>query len=99
MDLWLRCILSAIAVWRVTHLVCYEEGPWMVLDRMRQSAGHGFWGRLLHCFYCLSVWIALPFAVVLPAGWGERVLGWAAFSGVAILLERHRPSLSVDIRE
>jgi hypothetical protein len=45
-------------------------------------------GELLACFYCLSLWIAAPLALVLAHGWGERLLLWPALSAGAILLER-----------
>ena len=50
--------------------------------------GEGFWGRLFDCFYCLSVWVALPFAYLLGETWGQRLLHWPAISAAAILLER-----------
>ncbi len=81
-------ILGALGVWRVTHLFNAEDGPAEVLVRLRQLAGSRFLGRLLDCFYCLSLWIAVPFALVLASGWHERLLLWPALSGAAILLER-----------
>ena len=41
-----------------------------------------------YCFYCLSLWVAIPFALFLGGGWGERLLLWPALSAGAILLER-----------
>jgi hypothetical protein len=77
-----------LAVWRITHLFWGEDGPVNIFVRMRAAAGQGFFGRLLDCFYCLSVWIALPVACIAGTGWLERVLLWFALSGGAILLER-----------
>ena len=56
--------------------------------RLRRRAGEGFWGQLLDCFYCLSAWIAAPFAIYLGEKIGERILLWPALSAGAILLER-----------
>jgi hypothetical protein len=56
--------------------------------RLRRRAGTGVWGSLLDCFYCLSLWIAAPFAVILGTGWKERLLLWPALSAGAILLDR-----------
>ena len=81
-------VLASLAVWRLTHLLNAEDGPWQMLARMRRLAGAGFWGDLLDCFYCLSLWIAAPFAWRLGAAWTERLLSWLAISGAAILLER-----------
>ena len=83
---WL--VLGILAVWRVTHLLTAEGGPWDLLLRLRKAAGTGFWGNLLGCFYCLSLWVAAPLAWLLGKGWKERLLLWLAFSGAAILLER-----------
>jgi hypothetical protein len=80
--------VGAAAVWRVTHLLHAEDGPWDMLTRMRKLAGNGALGKMLDCFYCLSVWVALPIAAALGATWKERILLWPAFSGAAILLER-----------
>lgn len=88
MDLWLQCLLSALAVWRITHVISLEEGPWSACTRLRRWAGQGFWGQLVNCFYCLSVWVALPFACVLNTSWLQALIAWWAFSGAAILLER-----------
>ena len=80
--------LGILAVWRVTHLLNAEDGPGDILVRIRRLAGSGFWGSLLDCFYCLSLWTAIPFAILLSKQWLERVLLWLAFSAGAILLER-----------
>ncbi len=83
---WL--VLGILGVWRITHLFYAEDGPWDIFVRLRKLAGSGFWGKLLDCFYCLSLWIAVPFALVLGDGWMERIFLWPAFSAGAILLER-----------
>lgn len=85
---WYTLLVGMLAVWRVTHLLVAEDGPWQVLVRLRQWVGRGFWGELLDCFYCLSLWLALPLACVLAATWPERLLLWPALSGGAVLLER-----------
>jgi hypothetical protein len=61
-NIWLRFIAFALAVWRVTHLLAHEDGPWDVVTRLRRWAGGGFWGQLMDCFYCMSLWIAAPAA-------------------------------------
>jgi hypothetical protein len=88
---WLRFLLAVLAVWRITHLLAREDGPWDLIVRLRGRVGDGFWGGLLDCFYCLSVWSALPFALWLGDGWAERGILWPALSGAAILLDRRAP--------
>lgn len=81
-------VLGILAVWRLTHLLNAEDGPLDVFVRLRQRVGDGFFGQLLDCFYCLSIWIAAPIALWVGHGWGERLLLIPALSGAAILLER-----------
>lgn len=80
--------LAMLATWRVTHLLWAEDGPADVLVRLRRAAGAGAFGRLLDCFHCLSLAVALPFAAWLASTWGEGIVGWLALSGAACLLER-----------
>jgi hypothetical protein len=83
---WL--LLGALTVWRITHLLTFEDGPWDMLARIRQRLGRGFFQSLFDCFYCLSLWVAVVFALVLGETWKARLLLWPALSGGAILLER-----------
>jgi hypothetical protein len=81
-------LLGVLSVWRLSHLLFAEDGPWDILVRMRRWVGEGFWGKLLDCFYCLSLWIAAPFAFFIGEALKERLLLWLALSGGAILIER-----------
>lgn len=81
-------VLSVLAVWRLTHLFNKEDGPFDIIYLLRKKAGAGFFGSLLDCFYCLSIWISLPFGLWLGNGWIEKILGWLALSGAACLLEQ-----------
>ncbi len=81
-------VLGVLAVWRASHLVVAEDGPWAVIARLRRAAGQGFWGSLMDCFECTSLWIAIGPALALGASNTERALLWPALSGGAILLER-----------
>jgi len=83
-----RLLLGVLCVWRITHLFQAEDGPGDVIVRIRRVAGEGLLGRLLDCFYCLSLWVAMPVAWVVGRGLLERALMWLAFSGGACLLER-----------
>lgn len=77
-----------LAAWRLTHLFSKEDGPFDIIYRLRKKAGNGFWGKLLDCFYCTSVWVALPFGIYTGTCWQEKLLHWLAFSGAACLLEQ-----------
>jgi hypothetical protein len=80
--------LGVLAAWRITHLLNAEDGPGKLLVRLRTLVGSGFWGDLLDCFYCLSLWVAAPCALILSREWSETLLLWPALSGAVILLER-----------
>ena len=80
--------LSVLCVWRITHLLQAEDGPGDLLVRLRRLAGSGFVGKLLDCFYCLSLWVAAPIAFFVPETRLERLLWWPALSAGAIFLDR-----------
>ena len=79
-------VLCTLAVWRLAHLLACEDGPFDTVYKFRRWSGDGFLGRLLDCFYCLSLWVAVPFAVWLADGWFVGVVIWLALSGAASLL-------------
>ena len=83
-----RLLLGVLGVWRITHLLQAEDGPGDVIVRIRRAAGDSSVGRLLDCFYCLSLWVSLPMALIIGRNAIERVLLWLALSAGAILLER-----------
>ena len=88
MDAYLSTILGALATWRATHLLHAESGPGRVFERLRAAAGDGLAGQALECFYCLSLWVAAPLALLLSGDWLERLLLWLGLSAAAIGLER-----------
>lgn len=92
---WLYFCLAGLAVWRLTHLLQAEDGPFDLFFRLRSNLGSGFFGKLLNCFYCLSLWIAAPAAWLLGRDWPERLLFWLGLSAVAILVERLHAGLLV----
>lgn len=81
-------VLGTLVVWRITHLLAAEDGPWDLLARLRRTLGSGFFGRLSDCFYCLSLWVAAPCAVLLAETTKDWAWLWLALSGGAMLLER-----------
>lgn len=78
--------LYTLAVWRLAHLLSQEDGPFDLVFKLRRLAGQGFFGRLLDCFYCLSLWLAAPFAFMLSKDWITGVVVWLALSGAASVL-------------
>ena len=83
---WLEFVICTLAVWRITHLFSQEDGPFDAVIRFRKLLGQSFFGSLLDCFYCLSIWIAIPFAFFLSNDWTGGIITWLALSGAACLL-------------
>ena len=81
-------LLATLAVWRVTHLLVAEDGPWNVFVHLRRASARLRAGRLTDCFYCASVWIAIPFALLIAREWRMIAICIPALSGGAIVLER-----------
>lgn len=75
-------------MWRVTHLLHAEDGPWDLALRLRVRLGDRMLGRMFQCFYCLSVWVAVPFVPWITVQFTSGLVVWAALSGAAIVIER-----------
>jgi Protein of unknown function (DUF1360) len=80
--------LAVLATWRLTHLLAEEDGPADLVVRFRKLLGDSFVGRMMDCFYCLSVWIAAPAALFITRRPLEWFMNWLALSGGACLLEK-----------
>jgi hypothetical protein len=87
-DIWLRFILASLFTWRITHLIALEDGPGDVIASIRTRVGNSFWGSLMDCFHCLSLWVAALSALLLTRSISEWPLAWLALSAMACLLER-----------
>jgi hypothetical protein len=86
-DPWYWFVLGVLAVWRVTHLLHVEHGPWGLVQTFRVQMARIGLGDLVACFFCLSLWIAVPVAFWMSARWSARCVSWLALSAGAILLE------------
>jgi hypothetical protein len=83
----LEFLAGALAVWRLTHLLVAEDGPFELVARFRQRIRSGSLAGVIDCFYCLSLWIAIPFGLLIGAGWREQLILWPALSAAAIAWE------------
>lgn len=88
LNFWTRFVLAILATWRITHLLAKEDGPADLVVRFRARLGHGMAGKLMDCFECLSLWVAVPVAFFVSRKPLDLVLTWLALSGAACLLER-----------
>lgn len=84
--LWLRLVIAALATWRVTHLLAREDGPFDAVAKLRAALGKA--GRALDCFYCLSLWVSAPVALLVTDSLRAWILVWLALSGAACLINR-----------
>jgi hypothetical protein len=85
---WEKLVLAVLATWRVAHLLSSEDGPADLLFRLREKLGSTIVGQLMDCFYCLSLWVAVPLSFMFTHQLADGLLTWLALSGGACLLER-----------
>jgi hypothetical protein len=81
-------VLLSLVVWRITHLLAKEDGPFDIIFHLRKAAGAGFFGSLPDCFYCLTIWVALPVGIYAGHSCWEKILYWLSLSAAACLLEQ-----------
>ncbi|MEZ4415434.1 MAG: hypothetical protein R3E10_06740 [Gemmatimonadota bacterium] len=79
--------VAVLAVWRLTHLLHLEHGPWGVFTRLRAVVARLGIGEAFDCFFCLSLWVSLPGAWLWGGPWTSRLFVWLALSAGAILIE------------
>jgi hypothetical protein len=83
---WSHFALAALVVWRVSHLLAIEDGPFDLVVRLRVRLGDA--GRVLDCFYCISVWVAAPMAFYVSPDGQDWWCVWLGLSGAAGLAHR-----------
>lgn len=83
---WPRLILAALATWRLTHLLAAEDGLFDAVAHLRARLGRA--GRVLDCFYCLSLWVAAPMALFVSTRPSIWWCVWLALSAAACLINR-----------
>ena len=75
----------ALAVYRLTHMVVYEDGPFNALETIRNltyDLPEGHWIREgMHCPLCVSFW--LSGAVYLLPSW---LVDWLAIASVVMVI-------------
>ncbi len=88
MSSWMQFAVAVLATWRVTHLLASEDGPADLVVRFRALLGDSLAGKLMDCFYCLSIWIAALAALFVARRPLDWMMTWLAVSGAASLLEK-----------
>jgi hypothetical protein len=65
-----------------------EEGPWSRCGLPDPQEVNPLSKRLLHGFFFLSAWVAMPLAVLTIHGWAGLIVHGLALSGAAGLLQK-----------
>lgn len=84
----IKYLVLTIAVWRLTHLISSEDGPFDIIFKFRKMLGESFLGKLMDCFYCLSIWTGLAAAFITGDNWKEIILMCLYYSGSSIIIEK-----------
>ena len=85
----LRFAIYALAVYRVSYLVAWEDGPFDILSRFRGwlNVRREGLGKFITCQYCLSFWFALAFWLLSFTGrFGDSLALILALSAVTVVL-------------
>lgn len=88
MEILEKYVIFVVVVWRLTHLISSEDGPFDIIFRLRKLLGNSFFGKLMDCFYCLSIWCGLACAWYAADNWKEVIVLTLYYSGASILLEK-----------
>lgn len=93
----IQFLILSLAVWRLCALFLYDDLPFDLMAKFRDRIGVIYHptthervattqlARLFICIYCLSIWVALPFAVYFYQE--NFFIYWLGLSGAAILLD------------
>jgi len=58
-------ILAILVVWRLTRLLCFENGPFHMLLKIRELFYKLHLGNLIECFHCSALWVSIIIAPVM----------------------------------
>lgn len=83
-----KYFIIVIVVWRLTHLISAEDGPFDLIIKLRKVLGNSFFGKLMDCFYCLSIWFGLAGAWYAGDNLKEIIMLTLYYSGATLLLEK-----------
>ena len=89
--------LSVAAVYRVSHMIANEDGPFDVFVFIREKAGQSNWiGRGANCVLCISFWLSIipAFAMIHNVGFFRStsetlILYWLAIAGAVLIVHKY----------
>jgi hypothetical protein len=85
---WSWLVVSVLAVWRLTSLLCFDSGPFDVMSKVRLALYRLKLGNLLECFHCTALWISVFVAVAVYELRIATVFLAIAAAGGASIIER-----------
>jgi len=85
--------LVTLAVYRVSHMIAGEDGPFLVFAKLRGALYERFahiarWSWLYEgaaCVLCLSFWFSFIGALITP---GLFLLDWLGIAGAALIIHK-----------
>jgi len=80
-------IVASLATYAVSTLVSAYDGPGMIFASLRRVWPNSWLQDLLECPVCLSVWVSVPFALLISSDWQQFLLNWLGAVGVVILIK------------
>ena len=87
----LTFVIAALATFRISVALAEEEGPFGIFRAWRGALDpdQTTWlGRGVNCVFCVSFWVALPFAVLIEPDLWRVPLVWFALAGAVVLIRR-----------
>lgn len=90
MDSW-YIVLLGIATWRISRMFWAERGPLDVFSRLRAKLASrqkrmGGLYDLISCFYCVTVWVAVAFALFISDSLLTFMANTFIMSGIAAII-------------
>lgn len=84
----LEFAIGSLATFRLASLIAKEKGPGFIFCKLRNVPAKGSaWAEGLSCPLCVSVWTAIPFAILFGEGDVLKAITLAlAFSAVSVCL-------------
>jgi hypothetical protein len=85
---WFWFMISILASWRLTCLICFDSGPFDIMNLIRNFLFQIKLGTLIDCFHCTSFWVSAILVCMLYTLDWEICLLVLGVSGGASWLER-----------
>lgn len=96
----LDAVVAALATWRISHMLLYENGPFRAIRRARVMLGVTYYDdgdvvasskyEITTCIWCISVWVGAVVGALwlLAPMWTYWVVLPLALSACAVIVSR-----------